>query len=66
MSTLVIINSKGERVIEIEGPIFPRKDCPGDYIGYWVNRVDAAEGEGMLLQPEKLLKWMEKMYAEEF
>lgn len=66
MNKLTIINKKGEAILTIEGPIFPRQGVGADYLGYWVSRADHAEGEGMLLSADRLVLWAEKLYKEEF
>ncbi len=63
MATMQIINSKGERVMQIDGPIFPRKGVEADYLGYWMETPD---GEGQLLRADIFAEKILQIYKETF
>lgn len=58
-----IVNSSGQWVMQIEGPIFPRKDVKADYMGYWLEMPD---GEGQLLHADCFAEEMLKLYKKTF
>lgn len=65
--SVIIKGSKGNPIIEIgDYQIFPDA-VDGDYGGHWITRADPpAEGEGMVVRADDLVKLLNDYYEKTF